>query len=69
MTSLLESTTTRVACLSDEQLLWELRCAERCALLATRTRRDLALLRIRCLRQEIERRALRSVSPSAAGKT
>lgn len=44
--------------LPDEQLLCELRCAEKCALLATRTRREAALLRARCLRLELERRAL-----------
>jgi hypothetical protein len=44
--------------LSDEQLEREIVCARRAALLATRTRRDAALLRIRCLRLEVERRAL-----------
>lgn len=65
MTSLLESTATRVACLSDDQLVCELRCAERCALLSTRTRRDLALLRVRCLRRELERRSLQTAAPVA----
>jgi hypothetical protein len=53
------------ACLADaasklpnEQLVCELQCAEKCALLATRTRREAALLRARCLRLELERRAL-----------
>jgi hypothetical protein len=44
--------------LSDEQLRCELDCARQCALLATRTRREAALLRARCLRLELERRAL-----------
>ena len=44
--------------LTEEQLRCELDCARRCALLATRTRREAALLRARCLRLELERRAL-----------
>jgi hypothetical protein len=44
--------------LTDEQLRCELDCARQCALLATRTRREAALLRARCLRLELERRAL-----------
>lgn len=44
--------------LPDEQLVCELQCAEKCALLATRTRREAALLRARCLRLELERRRL-----------
>jgi hypothetical protein len=44
--------------LPDEQLVCEIECAERCALLATRTRREAALLRARCLRLELERRGL-----------
>jgi hypothetical protein len=44
--------------LSDEQLRCELDCARRCALLATRTRREAALLRARCLRLELQRRVL-----------
>jgi hypothetical protein len=43
--------------LPDDQLLAELRCVEKCALLATRTRREAALLAARCLRLELERRA------------
>jgi hypothetical protein len=46
--------------LSAEQLRCELDCARRCALESTRTRRDLALLRLRCLRLEMERRAVRA---------
>jgi len=57
MTTYLEYATTRAAQLSDEELVCELRCAERCAMLCTRTRRDLALMRARCLRRELERRA------------
>jgi hypothetical protein len=45
--------------LSEEQLRCELDCARRCALESTRTRRELALLRARCLRLELARRALR----------
>lgn len=48
---------TAVCHLSNEQLQCELACAERCAMTATRTRRDAALVRVRCLRAEIERRA------------
>lgn len=44
--------------LSDDELICEFQCAERCALLSTRTRRDVALLRVCCLRRELERRAL-----------
>jgi hypothetical protein len=44
--------------LSDEELERALACAERCALLATRTRREAALLSARCLRLERERRKL-----------
>jgi len=44
--------------LSDDQLRCELDCAQRCALMATRTRREAALLRARCLRLELERRAV-----------
>jgi len=43
--------------LPDDELLRELRCVESCALLATRTRREAALLAARCLRLELERRA------------
>ena len=45
--------------LSDEKLVCELQCAEQCALLTTRTRREAALLRARCLRLELERRSLK----------
>jgi hypothetical protein len=51
----LQATASR---LSDDQLRCELACARQCALLATRTRREAALLRGRCLRLELERRAL-----------
>ncbi len=51
--------------LSDEELVCELRCAERCARCSTRTRRDVALLRLRCARLEFERRAaLKVASPT-----
>ncbi|HEV8637225.1 MAG TPA: hypothetical protein VG370_23650 [Chloroflexota bacterium] len=57
--------------LSDEQLRCELDCARRCALQSTRARRELALLRARCLRLELERRALRgsAVLASHPGRT
>ena len=57
--------------LSDEQLRCELDCARRCALESTRARRELALLRARCLRLELERRALRGsvVLASHPGRT
>lgn len=57
--------------LSDEQLRCELDCARRCALQSTRARRELALLRARCLRLELERRALRgsAVLASHQGRT
>lgn len=42
--------------LSDDQLLWELRCAERCALLAMRSSREMARWRIMVLRREVDRR-------------
>ncbi len=55
------------ACLSDEELVCELRCAERCARCSTRTRRDVALLHLRCARLEFERRAaLQVASPTLA---
>ena len=48
--------------LSDEQLTCELRCIEQCALQSTRTRREAALLRARCLRLELERRKLENTA-------
>jgi hypothetical protein len=42
--------------LSDDELLREFCCAERCALLSTRCRRDVALLRMRCICRELARR-------------
>jgi len=63
MTTFLEYTAAKAACLSDEELVCELRCAERCALLSTRSRRDLALLRVRCLRRELERRSASAPTP------
>lgn len=48
-----------VAQLSDDDLATEVHCAERCALLSTRTRRELALLRLRCLQCELARRGRR----------
>jgi hypothetical protein len=44
--------------LPDDRLISELLCAQKCALMATRTRREAALLRARCLRLELERRKL-----------
>ncbi len=52
--------------LSDDELCAEYRCAERCALLATRSRRDLALLRLRCICRELERRQIASVKQSGS---
>ena len=46
------------ALLSDEALARELRCARQLASQCTRTRRDLALLRIRCLDCELARRTV-----------
>lgn len=55
---MLQDQITRAATrLSDEELTSAIRAAERCALCSTRTRRDLALLRLRCLRCEMERRS------------
>lgn len=47
----------QAARLSDEALSRELLCARRTALRCTRTRRDLALMRLRCLDCELARRA------------
>ena len=55
-----------VSRLSDDQLKCELDCAKQCALLATRTRREAALLRARCLRLELERRALAAAAVVAS---
>jgi hypothetical protein len=44
------------ATLSDEALAKELRCARQLAMQCTRARRDLALLRVRCLDCELARR-------------
>ena len=53
---LIEALTHAAQGLSDEQLQSELRCAERCVMLSTRTRRDLWMARLRCIRCELERR-------------
>jgi hypothetical protein len=45
------------ALLSDEALANELRCARQLAMQCTRTRRDLALLRVRCLDCELANRS------------
>jgi hypothetical protein len=50
--------------LSDEALVAELQRTERCALCLTRTRREMALMRLSCLRCELERRR-ESASPKA----
>jgi hypothetical protein len=42
--------------LSDKELAAAIMAVERCALCLTRTRRELALMRLRCLRCEMERR-------------
>jgi hypothetical protein len=44
------------ATLSDEALVSELHCARQLAMRCTRTRRDLALLQVRCLDFELARR-------------
>jgi hypothetical protein len=54
--------TQSVAALSDDQLMRELQSCERCALLSTRTRRQCALLRLRCICAELERRGQRPVT-------
>lgn len=46
--------------LSDAALAEEIAATERCAGTSTRTRRELALLRARCLRLELSRRAVAS---------
>lgn len=47
----------RVARMSDEDLYRLLEATERCAMCMTRSRRDVELMRLRCLRCELERRA------------
>jgi hypothetical protein len=42
--------------LSDEDLARALHAAERCALCSTRNRKDMALMCVRCLREEMTRR-------------
>jgi hypothetical protein len=59
MVKLTRSLEEAVARLTDDELLCELQCAERCALLATRTLREMALLRVRCVRRELADRAVR----------
>lgn len=56
------------ALLSDEALAQELRCARQSAMRCTRTRRELALLRIRCLDCELANRH-RSATSKAGGIT
>jgi hypothetical protein len=46
------------AALSDAELDRELQLAERAALLSIRTRRELALRRLRCLQRELQRRGV-----------
>ena len=59
---------TRTACrLTDAELATALACAEKCAVLATRTRREAALLRTRCIRLELERRKLAATATLATG--
>lgn len=58
------------ALLSDEALVSELRCARQLAMRCTRTRRDLALLRVRCLDCELANRSAaagRRIGDSAGG--
>jgi hypothetical protein len=57
-TSLDDRIARAAAALSDEELLCELQCAEKCVLRATRTPREMAVRRLRCLARERERRKL-----------
>lgn len=51
-----EQIVKEAASLSEEVLVRELRCAQRYARCTTRTRRDLALMCVACLKEELERR-------------
>jgi hypothetical protein len=53
-----ESVAELAATLSDAELDRELQLAERAALLSVRTRRELALRRLRFLRRELQRRGV-----------
>jgi hypothetical protein len=55
------------AMLSDEALVSELRCARQLAMRCTRTRRDLALMRVRCLDCELANRAAAATAPTCSG--
>jgi hypothetical protein len=55
------------ALLSDEALVSELRCARQLAMRCTRTRRDLALMRVRCLDCELARRSATGLRRESAG--
>jgi hypothetical protein len=67
MTPFERSICRAAAQLSEAELRSELDCARRCALESTRARRELALLRARCLRLELERRALAKSAVVASG--
>ena len=55
-----------VALLSDEALAKELRCARQSAMQCTRTRRELALLRIRCIDCELANRSALAAAGGSA---
>jgi hypothetical protein len=69
MTPFERSICRAAAQLSEAELRSELDCARRCALESTRARRELALLRARCLRLELERRALRESAVLAGDRS
>lgn len=54
---LLDRLNQAAARLSDDELEQAIHSAQRCAMCTTRTMRDLALMRLRCLRCELDRRA------------
>jgi hypothetical protein len=54
------------ASLSDDDLARMLHAAERCALCSTRNRKDMALMCVRCLRGELDRRTATRVTSAKA---
>jgi hypothetical protein len=56
MNTLHDQISRAAAGMSDEDLTHAIRAAERCALCSTRARRDLHLMCVRCLREELTRR-------------
>jgi hypothetical protein len=57
MNATYERMSRAAASLSDDDLARALHAAEHCALCSTRNRKDMALLCVRCLRGEMDRRA------------